>query len=384
MFFTAALVNAPWVAAYVLHLSDAGTDAQSFLAYDAQPEGHLGRWGAVLTLGGAWNRDVVPGSRQTWLTLVVLVVMAAVMVVGLARLARENRGTLIALAVPGGLALAVIIAGHAIPDELGRLAADVPGFGLLRDGSRFLAMLAPLEAVAFGAGAMEIARHVPTVVSRGVAVLLLALPFLALPDLAWGVGGRLEATSYPATWERARLTIKSSDVKGDVLVLPFVAYREPAWNGGARVLDPAGRYFDRTTVTEDSVVVGVPVGQRTVRGEDQRAARVRRLLGDDAASGLRPKRLAREGIGIVVVDTEAPGAKDALRAVERLDEFGRTAPDRRGAELRLFAVDGARERSIDEGDRGAVVVAWSLAGLALLVGSVSAARGAIRRKRTLP
>jgi hypothetical protein len=70
--------------------------------------------------------------------------------------------------------------------------------------------------------------------------------------------------------------------------------------------------------------------------------------------------------------------------VRRLDEFGRTEPDRRGAELRLFAVDGARERELDDQDRAVMLAAWSVAGLALLIGSVSAVRVAIRRRHSPP
>ena len=390
LLFTASLVNAPWVVAGVLHASDAGTDPDSFRAFDAQPEGWLGRWGAVLSLGGVWNRDVVPGSRLLWWALVLLLVMGVVMVVGLVALARENKGFLIALAVPAGVALVVVVAGRVAPDQLGRLAADVPGGGLLRDGTRYLAMLAPLEAVALGAGAVELASRVPRAhrtqrrpdVRQGVAVFLVLLPIVVLPDLAWGVGGRLDPTTYPPTWERARLTIAASVVDGDILVLPFSAYRRPDWNDDRPVLDPAGRYFDRTTVTEDALVVTGPGKRTVISGEDPRAARVGRILRPDTRGGAAdPKALARAGVGIVVVDTDAPDADAALRAVKRLDEFGRTGPDRRGAELRLYAVDGARSDEIDRRDRIVMIAAWSVAGFALLVGSVSALRGAVRRRR---
>ncbi len=383
--FTAALVNAPWVVAGVLHASDAGTDPDSFRAFDAQSEGRLGRWGAVLSLGGVWNRDVVPGSRLLWWTLLLVLVMGAVMVVGLVALWRENRGFLIALAVPAGVALVVVIAGRVVPDQLGRLAADIPGGGLLRDGTRYLAMLAPLEAVALGAGAVELAGRLPRPnVRQGVAVLLVLLPIVALPDLAWGVGGRLESTAYPPTWERARLTIASADVEGDILVLPYSAYRQPGWNDDRPVLDPAGRYFDRTTVTEDALVVAGPSDRIVINGEDPRAARLGRILRADTRDGAAdPKRLAREGIGIVVVDTDAAGSDTAHRAVKRLDEFGRTGPDRRGAELRLYAVEGARTDEIERRDRVVMIAAWSVAGFALLVGSLSALRGAVKRRRSV-
>ena len=110
-----------------------------------------------------------------------------------------------------------------------------------------------------------------------------------------------------------------------------------------------------------------------------------RILRAGAKRAADPKRLARAGIGIVVVDTDAPERRDkAHREVRRIDEFGRTASGQPGAELRLYAVDGARESELDDQDRAIMLAAWSVAGLALLIGSVAAARSAIRRRPERP
>ncbi len=364
---TAALVNAPWIVAGVLHASVATTDPDAFAVFDAQSEGHLGRWGAVLSLGGIWNRDVVPDSRLLWTTVVLVLVMGAVMVIGLVTLWRQNRGLLISLAVPAGLALALVVATRVAPDALGRLAGDVPGGGLLRDSTRYLAMLAPLEAVALGAGAVELVRRVRRPdVRQGVAVLLVLMPIVTLPDLAWGVGGRLDAVDYPFAWQDARAVVTSSGVDGDILVLPFSAYRRPPWNGDRPVLDPAGRYFDRTTVTNDDLLVS----GTTVAGEDPRSARLRRVLGD----GADPRALARAGIGLVVLETDASGAKEAARLLRRLEKLPTL-----GAGLEVYAVpDAQQQTSVDEGDRRVMIAAWSAAALALALGAYGAVRTSIR------
>ncbi len=364
--FTAALVNAPWVVAGVLHASATTADADSFRAFDAQPEGHLGRWGAVLSLGGVWNRDVVPDSRLLWTTVVLVGAMGAVMLLGLVALARQNRGLLIALAVPAGLALALVVGTGVAPDALGRMAEAVPGGGLLRDGTRYLAMLAPLEAVAFGAGAHELARRIRRGdVRQGVAVLLILVPIVALPDLAWGVGGRLEAVDYPPGWQDARSVVAAADVDGDVLVLPFEAYRRPPWNDDRPVLDPAGRYFDRTTVTDDDL----RVPGRTIGGEDPRSARLRSILAD----GADPEALARAGIGLVVLATDAAGAEEAARLVRGLESLPVL-----GSGLEVYTVPDARTSAVEVGDRRLMIAAWGAAGLALALGVYGAIRASIR------
>ncbi|WP_209313940.1 hypothetical protein, partial [Blastococcus sp. TF02A-35] len=131
-------------------------------------------------------------------------------------------------------------------------------------------------------------------VGRLVGAALVALPVLALPDLAWGVAGRLEPVSYPADWDRVRDVL--AEEEGDVLVLPFGAYRAFPWNDGRTQLDPAPRWLPRPTVTDDELVVG----GRAVAGEDERARAVAAAAGD-------PRELAALGVGWVLVERSTPG-----------------------------------------------------------------------------
>jgi hypothetical protein len=376
----AALVNGPWIVAGLLHASIARTDPASVRLFEVQGEGFFGRLGSALTLGGIWNTEVVPTSRTLALAMVIGLAMGVVMVVGLVGMARREPATLAGMGVAGTIGLAIALAGWLVPDLVARIVEDVPGGGLVRDGTRWLALLLPLEAVALGHGvAVLLERVARTSWVVPTIVLGVLVPLAAIPDIAWGVGGRLEPTSYPAAWSDARRVIDKTSVRGDVVSLPFSAYRRPAWNRDRPVLDPAGRFFGRTTVTNDELEISGQV----VAGEDLRAASVARAL---SSGGDVRRRLARAGIGIVVLQTDAPGAGEAARSVRGLREL-----DVAGEGLRVFTVPGATHRTIDAGDRRTMTITWALAGvtvvlslLALLRGLATAAGARIRARSGRP
>ena len=367
----AALVNGPWIVAGLLHSSISRTDPAAVGLFDIQPEGHFGRLGSALTLGGIWNTEVVPTSRTLLLTVLIAIAVGAVIVVGVVTMWSDDGRLLAVLCVVGAFGLAIALAGWLAPDLVARIVADVPAGGLIRDGTRWLGLLVPLEAVAFGAGAHTILYRAEfTAWEVPVIVFALALPIAALPDMAWGVGGRLEPATYPAAWTDARRVVEASTVRGDVLVLPFSSYRKPSWNHDTSVLDPAGRFFDRTTVTNDDLVVS----GRTIAGEDPRAARIQNVLrGKDVRRGL-----ARQGIGLVVVEADAPGARTALRQVRGARELNVI-----GTSLRVFVIPGARPTEIADEDRQIMISTWAIFGLTLafaLIGTVRRAAESMKRK----
>lgn len=373
----ATLLNGPWLISGLRHSSAARSDPHAVGLFDLQSEGHFGKLGSALTLGGIWNTEVVPTSRTLVIAVVITVLIAAVMLIGLVVMWHDDRRLLSVTGVAGALGLIVALSGWLAPDQVAHVVANVSGGGLIRDGTRWLGLLVPLEAVAFAAGvgsALDRSafvrsghghRLVPAWVAPA-AVLGVMLPIVALPDLAWGAGGKLEPTTYPSSWADTRKVIQTSKTPGDILVLPFTAYRRPAWNHHTSVFDPAGRYFDRVTVANDELEVsGHPIA-----GEDPRAARIGRVLEGD--NPLR--RLARQGIGIVVVETDAPGAAEALRQVKGARELTVT-----GDGMRVFALPGASATSIDVHDRRALTATWGVAGITLLLGLIGGVRSGLRR-----
>lgn len=360
----AGLLNAPWIAAGLVH-SGGRSDPAAVRLFELQGEGHFGRLGSALTLGGIWNTEVVPTSRTLVLTVVLAAMIGLVIATGLVTIWRDDRQLLGVLAVAGAIGLVVALAGWLTPGLVERIVDDVPGGGLVRDGTRWLALLVPLQAVAFGVGVCGLLQRAKAWATP-IAVLGVLLPLAALPDLAWGVGGRLEPTSYPASWASARQAIAASEVTGDILVLPFSAYRRPSWNHDTPVFDPAGRFFDRTTVTNDEL----DVSGKTIRGEDPRAATIGEVLNGSKVLD----ELPREHVGVVVVDTEAPGATEALSLVAGASEL---AVD--GDELRVFTLPGAQTAVTAPGDRTVMAAAWIIAGLTLLGGIGLALRRSDRK-----
>ncbi|MGJ9423326.1 hypothetical protein [Aeromicrobium sp. CF3.5] len=350
----AGAVNAPWIVAGLLSPAGTRSDPAGAVAFSLQSDGPLGRLWSALSLGGIWNGDVVPASRGLWTTALLVLVGWAVMALGVRCWPGDGRGERMRLAVLAVVGLAVAVAGWVLPGFVQWWVELVPAGGLVRDGTRFLALLAPFSAMALAHGAARISEAIPSqLTSRFVAGLLVFLPIASLPDLALGVSGRLDPVQYPASWSQMREEIASNDVAGDLLVLPFAPYRAPEFNGGRAVLDPAGRFFDRTTVVNDDLVVS----GLTIRGEDPR---VDDLFGALSSGRVQPELLRQRGIGLVLVDTSAAQAIGALDTVARL-QLVATHGD-----LVLFAAGDAEADSPGAGERGAVVAAWILASAALL------------------
>lgn len=355
------LGSAPWIVAGLLHADAARTDRAGVGLFDLASEGPLGSAWTALTMGGIWNSLVAPGSRDSWLSAGLSLVLLAVALVGARRLARSDRDLLVRLSVLALVGLVVAGAGRVVPGLLEALQ-EVPGGGLLRDGTRWLLLLAPWWAVTLAHGAAALVSRVADAGSRGIALALcVALPVVALPDLAWGLGGRIDAVDYPTSWQQTRADVATSEVRGDLLVLPYSSYRAPAWNGGRSVLDPAGRYFPRTTVVSDEL----RVSGRVVSGEDPRAAEVGSAVADRDVDALRDL-----GIGLVVTDASAEPATEPLG--ELVSTHGT---------LTLSTLGDAEPYASSTIDRVTMTAVWLVYLATVLAGLVLVVRGAVGGRR---
>ena len=299
------LANLPWLASGLLHAGSATSSADGADVFAPSGHGLLPGPLTFLSLGGIWNAQVVLPSRSGALAVAMTVVLVVLAVLGLRRgwsqVPEGLRRPLVSCWVIG---LVLTLATWALPGATGWLASTVPGAGLLRDGSRLLALAAPLTAVLVGRGADALVHALPDALSRAMITLALVLaPVALMPDAALGLSGRLAAVDYPSSYDELVDELGTLP-PGAVALLPFQSYRAPSWNNDRRpVLAPLGRYLPRHVVVEDRLVVD----GRPLPGEDPTAAEVRRAL-EASDERLRSAGLRDAGIRLVVVE-QLPGVE---------------------------------------------------------------------------
>jgi hypothetical protein len=346
-------LNAPWVVVAAASGALTGSDPSAVAAFAARSENWGGVLAALAGTGGIWNAAAVPGSRAG--PLVPLVTAGLLVVAGFGFGALRRRwaeGTATRLAWLAGASLLLSALG-ALPGTSGALRAVVdlaPGAGLLRDGQKFLVPYAICLVLCFALGAERIADRVPGAGGRVVLAGLALLPVLALPDLAWGVGGKLRPAEYPAEWASVAAAVRADP--GPVVSLPMSAYRAYPWNPGTVVYDPAGRYLAAPVVADDRLRVGDTV----LRGESGAAAAIRARLEAGRA-------VADERVRWVLVQRDNGGSVPATA-------LGALTVIHSGPSLALYRNPGYDGR---DGPRSSAP-AWGLVGY-LLAGSVVAIAG---------
>ncbi|WP_454164424.1 hypothetical protein [Gordonia iterans] len=289
------LTASPWLVATAF--SDGGTSGVGGAReFAARAETGLGTFGSVLGLGGIWNADAVPASRTFWWAAVATACLLIVVTLGSFALWRRRTALLPAvraLAVLAGIvvlltALAATGPGLAVVEFL---LARVPGTGLLRDSQKYLALAIPFVALAAAAAAARLRAWVPTWFTIALVMLLVVAP---LPDLAWGVGGKLRPIRYPSDY--AAVTALVGHSTGAAAVVPSGAMRHYTWNNGPS-LSPLPRMLDAPVILGSALLVdGEPV--------DAPPERSRRVIDEIARGGL-PAALADLGVSWVVIEKTA-------------------------------------------------------------------------------
>ncbi|WP_396885365.1 hypothetical protein [Mycobacterium sp. SMC-8] len=288
---TAAL---PWLVASAVAGGWAGAVDQrpGIEAFAARAEPGLATLGSLAGLGGIWNAEAVPASRTTLFAIVSTGVLLAIVAVGLPVLLRRRVALpLLVVAVTAVVAPALLATGPGMAVLEGVVGA-VPGLGVLRDGQKWVALAMPAYALAGAAAVVALRPRLP---AAAAAALCCAAVVATLPDLVWGVGGRVGAVTYPPGWPAAAELINADPAP--VAVLPVDSMRRFPWAGDAPVLDPLPRWVRAEVLsTGDLTIAG-----QTVPGEGSRAREVQRLLISGSGAG----ELAAAGVGWVVVEGAA-------------------------------------------------------------------------------
>lgn len=355
----------PWLVASVLGSSlraHAAGIALGVTAFAPRAEPGLGTLGSLASLGGIWNGEAVPSSRTTLFAVSSAVVLLGVVAAGLPAVLRRRPAVpllvLAAVAVLGPAALATGPGLHA----LRALVQAAPAFGVLRDGQKWVALALPGYALAGAGAVVTLRRWFRPAIAAGVCCLAL---ILALPDLAWGVWGRVAPVRYPPGWAAVAAAINADP--RTVAVVPAGTMRRFFWSGPAPVLDPLPRWLRADVLTTGDLAISGVV----IPGEGDRARAVQDLL----LAGPDPAALGAAGVGWVVVESDTAGDMGASART-----LGALRPVYHDRELALFRI-GGDSPGVSSGRRAAAVVAH-LAWLALLlVGAAGLAAGRARRPR---
>lgn len=350
----------PWLTAATLGLSLADhiwARATGIAAFAARAEPGLGTLGSLASLGGIWNADAVPDSRATLFAVMSAVVLLALVATGLIALRRHRMALpLLVLAATAVLIPAMLATGPGM-SFLHALVGAVPGLGVLRDGQKWVALAMPGYALA-GAGAVLALRR--WLRPATAALVCCATLVLSLPDLAWGVTGKVDSVRYPGDWSAVAAAINREPA--EVAVLPADTMRRFTWSGRAPVLDPLPRWLHADVLTTGDLTIS----GTTVLGEGNRARDVQQLM----LAGGGADELRRAGVGWLVVELGTPG--DMGSAAETFD---RLPVAYRGRDMVLYRVGGATAGA-STGRRTTVIIAH-LAWLAMLIaGAVGAALAA--------
>jgi hypothetical protein len=362
--FAALVAALPWLTASAVGASLTAHSAANALgvsAFAPRAEPGLGTLASLTSLGGIWNGEAVPGSRTTLFAVASAMVLLGVVVAGLPAVARRGAAVpLLALAVVSVLAPAALATGPGL-HVLRAVVDAAPGLGVLRDGQKWVALAVPGYTLAGAGSVVTLRRWLRPAVTAVVCCLAL---ILALPDLAWGVWGRVTPVRYPPGWSAVAAAINADP--RTVAVLPAGTMRRFSWSGPAPLLDPLPRWVRPDVLTTGDLAISGVI----VPGEGKHARAVQDLL----LAGPDPATLAPAGVGWLVVEADSAG--DMGAAARTLDAM---APVYRDDQFALYRI-GGDTAGVSPARRTATVIAH-LAWLALLmVGAAGALVGRLRRR----
>jgi hypothetical protein len=302
----AVTLNAPWWTPALFRAGATLSDPAAVSVFSSRAETGATAVTSVLGLGGIWNAEAMPASRSSPVVAVLTIVVVVAALFGVRVLAASWGAAPTRAVLMLGAAGVLVAAMATVPvgaTVMRLMVTYLPGAGMLRDAQKWVMWWAPVLAIGFALAVEQLAaRLVSRTAPAATAILLTAavLPVAMLPDLAFGGLGRLAAVRYPDDWTAVRTILAEDERPGDVVALPLSTFRRFAWNANRTQLDPAPRVLPRSTVTDDTLIVG----DIAIRGEDPRPAKVR-----DAMRGDRD--LGRLGIGWVLVEHGTPGNPQA-------------------------------------------------------------------------
>ena len=178
------------------------------------------------------------------------------------------------------------------------LFRHLPGFKVMREPQKFLALVALGYAVAFGVGAEALASRARAWARPLALVTLAAMPVVYGYTELGGLDGFASPTTYPRDWAGAQAAIPPGTTS---LAVPWSAYLPVPWLGGAVVANPLADYFSGPVVAGDNLQAG-PIETESINPRSRflifalaEGPRLREFGRDLAALGARDVIVAKTG-----------------------------------------------------------------------------------------
>ncbi|MFY9921274.1 MAG: hypothetical protein WAL26_23195, partial [Mycobacterium sp.] len=202
----AALAALPWLTAAAVSGSLSSSQADGVPAFAARAEPGLATLGSLASLGGIWNSEAVPASRTTLFAVAAAVVLLGVVVAGLPVAVRTPATVPLLILAAAAVVVPTLMATGPGLAAVESMVRALPGLGVVRDAQKWVALAVPGYAVAAAAAVVTLRRWLPGFATAAVCSLAL---IATLPDLAWGVGGKVVAVQYPPAWAVAAAAINA-------------------------------------------------------------------------------------------------------------------------------------------------------------------------------
>lgn len=314
----------------------------------------------VLSLHGYWrNWDGQVRNVLGPFAVAVAAALAVVIVVGLVAMLRSGNRR-------GRLAVAFIVIGAVLAcgtqGPFGWfyqwLFDTVPLFTTMREPAKWLGLvqLGYIVAIAAGVSAIQDWSKAPLPARRALAIAAALLPLAVLPALAWGLGGRVATSAYPADWHRAATQLDPAPAR--MLFLPWHGYQPFDFTDERTIATPAPAFFPTPVLASSAVEIGPLRTDSTSRQQRTMDELVAAGGGTDFAGSL-----ARLGVTRVAVSKGLEDARYAWVAEQAgltkvlstptLDLYRVEVPV---PGLSRLSVSGPASYSVSAGEAGTIIV----------------------------
>ncbi len=334
---TGIVVSLPWLAATALSesaYSGALSDPTAAASFAARAERFASTWGAVIGLGGIWNSQTVPPSREEGVAALTILLLLPLLVLG-ARRVWPGAARFIVLALVSVVSIALLASPWGIA-LMQWLLAEIPGAGLLRDTQKWVALALPGYVVLLATGVEQLRDYfagslannkaLATALSGAIAAVAV---FGAVPDLPKAMAPLRPVEAW-ADWQH--VTDKITDSSDTVAVLPAGSYRVIAERP---VLDPAWKIIPAEVLATGDLIVKQGDTATVVAGEGSSDAETTLLAASEPEQ--RRETLQSLGVNWVLVEN-SPGAFGDFASLQTLLQ-----PAYVGENLQLYRVPAASE-----------------------------------------